>query len=133
MSKIVAIVKSIRTHQNLNIIEFDFMNTVLKMMSLDLNSNVQVGKKVELLFKPTSVSISKGLLGDISLSNRIIATIENLENGELLSSILLKTGDFTLESIITKDSSLAMNLQKNDAVTALIKASDVSISKVLDA
>ena len=133
MSKLVAIVKSIRTHQNLNIVEFDFMNTVLKMMSLDLNKNVQVGKKVELLFKPTSVSISKGLLGDISLSNRIIATIENLENGELLSSILLKTGDFTLESIITKDSSLAMNLQKNDAVTALIKASDVSISKVLDA
>ena len=54
MSKLVAIVKSIRTHQNLNIVEFDFMNTVLKMMSLDLNSNVQVGKKVELLFKPSS-------------------------------------------------------------------------------
>ncbi|MDX9960873.1 MAG: hypothetical protein RBS32_05290 [Aliarcobacter sp.] len=35
--------------------------------------------------------------------------------------------------MITKDSSLAMNLQKNDTVTALIKASDVSISKVLDA
>jgi molybdopterin-binding protein len=133
MSKLVAIVKSIRTHQNLNIVEFDFMHTVLKMMSLDLNSNVQVGKKVELLFKPTSVSVSKGFIGEISLSNRIIATIEDLENGELLSSILLKIGDFTLESIITKDSSLAMNLQKNDTVTALIKASDLSISRVLNA
>ena len=132
MSKLIAIVKSIRTHQNLNIVEFDFMNTVLKMMSLDLNSSVQVGKKVELLFKPTSVIISKGFIGDISLSNRIIASIENLENGELLSNILLKAGDYTLESIITKDSSLSMNLQKNDIVTALIKASDLSISKVLN-
>lgn len=132
MSKLVVRVKSIRNHQNLNIIEFSYMDNILKMMSLDLNSDIKVGKSVELLIKPTNVTISKGLIGDISLSNRILTTIEKLENGELLSSILLKTGEFTLESIITKDSSIAMNLQENDRVTALIKASDISISKVLN-
>lgn len=132
MSKLVVRVKSIRNHQNLNIVEFDYMDIVLKMMSLDLSSDIVVGKRVKLLIKPTNITISKGFIGEISLSNRILTTIENIENGELLSSILLKTEDFTLESIITKDSSLAMNLQKNDIVTALIKASDISISRVLN-
>ena len=132
MSKLVVRVKSIRNHQNLNIVEFDYMDIILKMMSLDLNNDIVVGKKVELLIKPTNITISKGFIGEISLSNRILATIENIENGELLSSILLRTADFTLESIITKDSSLTMNLQKNDTVTALIKASDISISRVLN-
>ena len=132
MSKLLARVKTIRNHQNLNILEFYFMDTVLKMMSLDLNSEVEVGKKVELLIKPTNVTISKGFIGEISLSNRIVASIENLDNGELLSSILLKTQEYFLESIITKDSSIAMNLAKNDVVTALIKASDISILRVLN-
>ncbi len=132
MSKLVARVKNIRNYQNLNIVEFDFSNVILKMMSLDLNKNIIVGKKVELLIKPTNVIISKGKIGEISLSNRLPATIKTLNNGELLSSILLKIDDYTLESIITKDSSLAMNLKENDIITALIKASDISISKVLN-
>ena len=132
MSKLAARVKNIRNYQNLNIVEFDFSNTILKMMSLDLNKNIIVGKKVELLIKPTNIIISKGEIGEISLSNRLHATIKTLNNGELLSSILLKIDDYTLESIITKDSSLAMNLKENDIITALIKASDISISKVLN-
>ena len=71
-------------------------------------------------------------MGDISLSNNIVATIKQIENGKLLSSILLKIGDIFLESIITKDSSLRMNLQINDEVSMYIKASDLSIKEVLN-
>ena len=131
MSQFVATIKEIQSIDNLNIVEFDFCGLTLKMMSLDLNADVQVGKKVKLSVKPTNISIAKNLIGEISLSNQIVATIENLENGQLLSSISLKVHNTILESIITVDSSKRMNLQKDDIVTILIKASDLSILRVL--
>ena len=132
MSQLVATIKKINSIDNLNIVEFDFHGLTLKMMSLDLNADVQVGKKVKLSVKPTNISIAKNLIGEISLSNQIVATIENLENGQLLSSVSLEVHNTLLESIITVDSSKRMNLQIGAVVTILIKASNLSIGEVLN-
>ena len=132
MRQLVATIKKINSIDNLNIVEFDFHGLTLKMMSLDLNADVQVGKKVKLSVKPTNISIAKNLIGEISLSNQIVATIENLENGQLLSSVSLKVHNTLLESIITVDSSKRMNLQIGEVVTILIKASNLSIGEVLN-
>lgn len=132
MSKLIATIKKINSIDNLNIVEFDFLENKLKMMSLGLNPNIQIGKKVKLSIKPTNISIAKDFIGEISLSNQLVATIQYIENGELLSSISLKVGDFLLESIITVDSSKRMNLQIDDEVKILIKASNLSIEEVLN-
>ena len=132
MSKLIATIKKINNIDNLNIVEFDFLGTTLKMMSLDLNSEIQIGKKVKLSVKPTNISIAKNFTGEISLSNQLVAIIENIENGELLSSISLKIDDFLVESIITADSSKRMNLEIGNQVIILIKASDISIDEVLN-
>jgi molybdopterin-binding protein len=132
MSQIIATIKKIHNIDNLNIVEFDFFGKTLKMMSLDLNKNVQIGKKVKLAVKPTNISIAKNLFGEISLSNQLVVNIKSIENGQLLSSIILEVNDTIFESIITADSSKRMNLQKNEQVTILIKASDLSILEVLN-
>ena len=132
MNQIVAIIKKINNIDNLNIVEFDFNGTTLKMMSLDLDNNIQIGKKVKLITKPTNISIGKNLSGELSLSNQIIATIQSIENGQLLASIELKVNDTILESIITVDSSKRMNLQIGEVVTILIKASNLSIEEVIN-
>jgi molybdopterin-binding protein len=132
MNPIVATIKKINNIDSLNIVEFDFFGNTLKMMSLDLNKNVQINKKVKLAVKPTNVSIAKNLSGEISLSNQIVATIKSIENGVLLSSIILKANDTYFESIITADSAKRMNLKKDEEVTILIKASDLSILEVIN-
>lgn len=132
MSQLVATIKKINNIDNLNIVEFDFSGLTLKMMSLDLSNDMQIGKKVKLLVKPSDISIAKNLNGDMSFSNQLVATIESLENGQLLSSVILKVNDVLFESIITKDSSKRMNLQKNDEVTILIKASNLSIQEIIN-
>ena len=132
MSQLVATIKKINSVDNLNIVEFDFNGLTLKMMSLDLNDDVKIGKKVELSVKPSNISIAKNLIGEISLSNQIVATIQSLENGQLLTSVILKINDTLLESIITVDSSKRMNLQIGEIVTILIKASNLSIGEVLN-
>ncbi|MBU0926062.1 TOBE domain-containing protein [bacterium] len=132
MSPFIATIKKINNIDSLNIVEFDFEEIPLKMMSLDLNKDVQIGKRVKLAVKPTNISIAKNLSGEISLSNQLVAIIKSIENGQLLSSIILEANDTIFESIITSDSSKRMNLQKNEQVSILIKASDLSILEVLN-
>lgn len=127
----IARVKDIKTIDSLNIVEFDFNNITLKMMSLELHKEVKLESKVKLLVKPSNVIISKNYIEDISLSNQTLAKIVDIENGELLSSISLKIGDTTFESIITKESSKRLDLQEGNIVNILIKASDLSILRVL--
>ena len=127
----IARVKDIKTIDSLNIVEFDFNNITLKMMSLELHKEVKLESKVKLLVKPSNVIISKNYIEDISLSNQTLAKIVAIENGELLSSISLKIGDTTFESIITKESSKRLDLQEGNIVNILIKASDLSILSVL--
>lgn len=127
----IARVKDIKTIDSLNIVEFDFNNITLKMMSLELHKEVKLESKVKLLVKPSNVIISKNYIEDISLSNQTLAKIVAIENGELLSSISLKIGDTTFESIITKESSKRLDLQEGNIVNILIKTSDLSILRVL--
>lgn len=132
MSNIEATIKDIQTVDSLNIVTFDFEGIDLSMMSLELKEEVQIGKRVLLGTKPTTVAIAKDFSGEISYSNQINANIETIEIGQLLCSISLVTNTTTFESIITAKSAKRLNLKQGDNVTALIKASEISISKVLD-
>lgn len=132
MSQMVATVKSIENLEQLNIVEFEFNSHVLKMMSLDLNSNISIGKKVLLSVKPTNIALAKDLAGEISFSNQMVATIQTLMHGKLLSSIGLTINGIVFESIITLSSAKRMNLHINDEVVMLIKASDLFILDVFN-
>ena len=132
MSLFVATIKKINSIDGLNIVEFSFCNQTLKMMSLDLSKDIQIDKKVKLSVNPSNVIIAKNLFGEISLSNQLVATINNIENGELLCSVILKIENIYIESIITKDSAERMKLKKDEQVTILIKASNLSIEEILN-
>ncbi len=131
MNSLKAIVTNIDNIDSLNIVNFDFFGESLSMMSLDLDESIQVGVNIELTAKPTHIAIAKEFSGAISYSNQIKAKIVSIQNGQLLSSVTLKIKDSTLESIITLASSKRMNLRVGDEVKAFIKASDISIVRVL--
>lgn len=132
MSNLIATIKEIQTVDSLNIVSFDFFGTTLTMMSLELKDEVKIGKQVILRIKPTTVAIAKDFSGDISYSNQIESTINSIEIGELLCSIKLNSNNTIFESIITSKSAKRLDLKENDKVTAFIKASEISILKVLD-
>ncbi len=132
MSYIEVTIKDIQSVDNLNIVKFDLLEDELTMMSLELSNKIIVGKKVKLVVKPTYITIGKKFIGELSISNQLKAKIINIENGKLLSSIILKLHDTILESIITVASSISMDLQIDDEVIVMIKASDLSILEVIN-
>ncbi len=130
---IIAKVIDLQSCDNLHIVKFEFLGKVLTMMSLELDSNVKVGTQVLLNIKPTCVTIAKNITNlQISNSNLIKSQISSISIGKLLSYLVLKIEENdVLESIITKESALRLNLKNDDEVIALIKASDISIAKVI--
>ena len=130
MNKLEAVVSKIDSLENLTIVQFDFNGITLSMMSLGL-SNIKVGSKVILNVNASHIAIAKGLEGQISLSNKLDCIIEKLDKGELLSSLSLKIKGIIITSIITTNSVNRMNLKEKDEVSAFIKASELSIQKVI--
>jgi len=132
MSLINATITEIKSVDSLNIVSFDFFGTSLKMMSLDLNDEMKVGREVALNVKPFHITIVKDFYGDISYSNKLKAVVKSFENGELLSSVKLLVNGVIFESIITRELVLEMELKIGDIVIAMIKANDLFIEEVLN-
>ena len=132
MNRLNAVVTHIEGEQNLHIISFDYEGVSLKMMGLDLPKGLHVNAHVTLGIKPSHVAIAKNLSGELSYANQLPATIASIENGKLLSNILLHVKGNEVQSFITLGSSTRMNLQIGDEVTLLIKASELFVLEVLD-
>lgn len=131
MNNIIALVKEIKSSDNLNIVKFDYNGETLSMMSLELSNDVKIGAKIKLSIKPTNVVVVKDFKGESSCSNKLSAKVTHVQNGELLSILKLQLHDTTLESIITKDASDKINIHVDDFVTVFIKENELSIMEIL--
>ena len=138
MSVLKASIEKIDCVETLNIVTFVCAGQKLQMVSLELPTDIQVGKKVKLICKPTAVALAKPA-GDLesfcamlSYSNQLRVEVDTIEKGQLLSTILLTLGTFSLESLTSTEAVERLGLQKGDAVIALINANELSILELLD-
>lgn len=131
INEIYAKVVRIITKDNLSFIKFESFEKEFSMLSLSVS--LDINDEVIISFKPSSVAIAKGNLGLLSYSNQIKTNISNLEIGEILTSIKANFYDFKLESLISTNSAKRLNLELNDEITMLIKATDVFVKEKLNA
>ncbi len=131
MSLIDAKISAIESEGIIHIVTFQTQENVLKMVSLELPKDLKIATEVKLQVKATSVTLAKELKGELSYSNQIKCQIESIEQGKLLSSIMLTTEKFRLESIITTTSLERLSLERGESVIALINSSDLSIAEIL--
>lgn len=128
MNLISATITDIKKYQNISTLSFDASGLKLSMVALEIDETLQTGTKVNLKAKATNIALAKEINSQLSISNQLKAKVQEITHGEILCSVKLKLQKFTLESIITQNSALSMNIQKGDEIIALIKASDLSIA-----
>jgi len=138
MSQIIATIEKIECVESLNIVIFLSYGSRLKMVSLELDSKVVLGKEVVLSCKPASVALAKPIMENekmhsiLSYANQIKSVILSIDKGKLLSSVKVGFKDAVLESLIITDSLEKMKIKEGDEVIALIKGSDLSILEIKD-
>ncbi len=131
MSDFVATVRSIQCNDGVNIVTFALGEQILTMVSLELDEALSIGSECILSVNASSVAIGKNLSGMLSYSNQLLAKVVSIEKGKLLARILLDISDNRVESMITVSSTERLGLEVGDQVTALIKSTVLSVSKVL--
>jgi molybdopterin-binding protein len=65
----------------------------------------------------------------LSARNQLRGKIETIQNGEILSHVVVRVGDNLIESVITRTSADEMKLKVGDTVRAVIKSTEVMIAK----
>jgi molybdopterin-binding protein len=134
MNKIAAVIANIEQKGSLALIEFDFMQEKLTMITLDIDETLCAGQEVILEINPSQVAVAKNYNGDLSYSNQIDAKIESIDLGAILCTLILELQDGSkIEAIITAKSAINMSLSKGDEIKAILKASQISLGEVLDA
>jgi len=65
----------------------------------------------------------------LSARNHLKGTIEEIELDDVVAHVTMRAGENVIESVITRQSAQEMSLKKGDVVTAVVKATEVMISK----
>ena len=90
-------------------------------------AHLKPGASVLVLFQETEVSLAKDLAGLISLRNRLLSRVKQLDKGAVLTRALLDYHGYEIISIITTRSAERLGLAVGDEVEALIKANEVTL------
>lgn len=130
MNQFSATVTDMQKSDSLSVVSFEAYGQTLRMVALELDALLVVGSEVTLGVKATKIALAKNFDGELSVSNQISVSVESVNNGSLLGSIKLRFGEALLESIITLEASVRMQLEAEERLRALIQASDLSVLKI---
>jgi molybdopterin-binding protein len=65
----------------------------------------------------------------LSARNHLKGTIEEIRQDSIMAHVVVRVGDHVVEAVITSRSVDELGLKKGDAVTAVVKATEVMIAK----
>ena len=65
----------------------------------------------------------------LSARNQLKGTIKSVKLGTVMAEVLLSVGDIEIVSVITRESAERMNLKAGDRATAVVKSTEVMVSK----
>lgn len=132
MNNLAGIITAIDTDGNLSLVDIDVTGgatmTALIVENPEHCPWLEIGHKVNVLFKETEVSIARNLSGQISLRNRFPANITTIRSSGMLAEITLDSVGHQVISIITSRSAQRMELKTGDPVEWLVKANEVSLT-----
>ena len=66
---------------------------------------------------------------DISARNKLKGKVSDIVLGDVMAEITIRVGQNVIDAIITRRSAEELKLKKGDTVVAVIKATEVMVSK----
>jgi molybdopterin-binding protein len=67
----------------------------------------------------------------LSARNQFKGTVKSVKLGTVMAEVVVETGGLEVVSVISRASAESMNLKEGDAVTAVIKSTEVMVAKGL--
>ena len=132
MNKLKGKIVDIQSSDNISIIHVDVDGDMFSSIVLEGKKEpptYKINDSVTLLFKETEVGLAKDLTGMISLRNRFKAMIKKIDKGPILAKVTMNYKNYTIESIISAQSTIQMKLKEKEEVEWLVKTNEVTLMK----
>ncbi len=130
MNRIRAMVTGIECNENLHRVTLSAGNQVFTVITLELGEEYAVGALVDIRFKSAHVALAKNIAGEVSIANRLQATVLEMQKGKLLVDMELESEAGKFYALTTTEAVERMRIVPGDSVTALMNASDLHLSRL---
>ena len=134
MNKLRGTITAVESADHLSIVDVEVGGVTLSSIVLETpetTSYLRAGHAIDVVFKESTVSIGKNLSGLLSQRNRLEARITVVEEGKILTRLVLDFHGATVVSLITTRSANSMAIKAGDIVQAVIKSSDIALMEIL--
>lgn len=124
-------ITSIKGSESLSLVKIEVGGIIFTSIIIDTpesDNYFKIGNSVKIYFKETEVIIAKNEPLSISIQNKIPCSIIAMKLGEILTELHLRFGEINIKSLITTNACKTLNLKNGDAVLALIKTNEISLS-----
>ena len=128
MNKLTGFIKDIKSYDDILEISIDVKGKIFTSLIISSNEIYKLGEKINILFKETEVMIAT-VFSKVSARNAFICKINDIKNGEILSSISFDYYGNKIVSIITKNALLDLNCKENEEFLWFVKSNEITIQK----
>ena len=125
-------IESIKVNGDLSIVKVDVAGSIFSTIVIDTPqtaSFLKVKNDVKIIFKETEVIIGVGDMSGISLRNKMVGTVVQIDADILLSKLTMKTEIGEISSIITSNAVKQLKIKLGMEVTAMVKTNEIILSK----
>jgi len=125
-------ITAIKTKGSLSLVQINvsdiFLNTII-IETPKTASYLKKGTPIKVVFKETEVIIAKGTTNNLSLQNKVLGSIFEIEKGDFLSKITIDSEVGKIVVIITTEAVEELQLNINDEVTAMMQTTEIMLSE----
>ena len=131
MNSLTGIIHEIKSEGHLSLVKIKINEDVFSSIVIDTPETalfLSLGASINILFKENEVVLAKSFSGQISLQNKFESTIDSIEMGVLLCKVVMNYKGNKIVSLITANAATQMNLVVGEAITAMVKTNEISLS-----
>ena len=131
MNKLQGEIINIETSGNISIVTTAINDTIeLKAIVIETPASatyLKAGGAIVMLFKETEVVMGTDVKHAISLQNKIPGTIKEIEQGALLSKIILESSAGEITALISTNAVHQLDLKTGQKAVAMVKLNEIMI------
>jgi molybdopterin-binding protein len=131
MNSVLGKIFSVRTSGNLSMVDINMGQVHIQSIIIDNPESVKYlneGSQVSVLFKETELILSVGDPSKISIENQFPCKVKELEQGKLLSRVVLDFNDQEIVAIVSTQALKKLELKPGSEVTGLVKSNEIMLS-----
>ncbi|MCI4671273.1 MAG: TOBE domain-containing protein [Bacteroidia bacterium] len=132
MNRLKGNIHSIETKDQLSLVKVEVKESILSTIIVNRPEELDYlrkGNEVYVLFKETEVVLGLPELTGISLQNRLLCKVIDLEKGALLCRVNLNHPSGQLVSIVTRRAVEELDIQAGSQIMAFIKTNEMMLSE----